>query len=373
MNKFYKYIKEAGDSVAIVGNGPISENLCKLIDSKKVIIRFNNIDYNNKGFKTNIWVHSFYHDIEERSGSFDFQFCPFPLKNEEVSQRRRGAEIRDLNPASLYFGSDSSYFSLLERDPHPSTGICFLWNLYKNNFPLHEYLIVGFDFFKTQPKTSHKPNIEFNRYIEMISNKFKNKKFYIKQPYSERKVRFFDDTSNKDEYQDEVYRSAKKLAEDLKLNKVLDYGAGSGFKIDKYFSDHQNVELADLGKTCKFLREKYNRKVYDLNMDSLYPEYYDLIIAADVIEHMDNPIILLDYLKNHSKYSIVSTPEKSSLESIYPGATHGPPGNPHHVREWTRKELFKLFDEYGFIIIDHIVYDEKNYLGQYLILKSHEF
>lgn len=75
---------------------------------------------------------------------------------------------------------------------------------------------------------------------------------------------------------------------------------------------------------------------------------FDVIVCADVIEHMDNPDVLLEIIRRHSNNSstiVISTPERDNIR----GLDHfGPPPNPTHVREWNQGELVGYFKKQGF-------------------------
>ena len=77
----------------------------------------------------------------------------------------------------------------------------------------------------------------------------------------------------------------------------------------------------------------------------------ELVICADVIEHLQNPDVIVEAIKKSgAKIAVISTPDRS----LIPGGMSGPPRNPHHVREWTMKE----FDSYlrqHFDVLEHYI------------------
>lgn len=68
---------------------------------------------------------------------------------------------------------------------------------------------------------------------------------------------------------------------------------------------------------------------------------YGLLLCSDVIEHIQEPDKLLDFIEAcRPKIIILSTPERNALVALGHGHSHdGPPKNLHHVREWTDSEL----------------------------------
>ena len=92
---------------------------------------------------------------------------------------------------------------------------------------------------------------------------------------------------------------------------------------------------------------------FSSNVDSILPNKIDIIICSDVIEHLIDPDLLLNYIKNlSSKNSIIylSTPDrdrmrgKSCMKSL----------KKEHIREWNYSEFKAYIADRGFQIIDHI-------------------
>ena len=146
---------------------------------------------------------------------------------------------------------------------------------------------------------------------------------------------YFDDTPYRDEYQDEVYSTAKKMFTDMEMRSVLDIGTGSGYKLMKYFKEF-NTMGADLEPTLTFLRNKYPDRQWG-TLDDL-PSWWDMIICSDVLEHISDPDAFLDLiLQKNFAVAVFSTPDRDSL---YHGPGNlGMPSNPAHVREWTMPEF----------------------------------
>ncbi|MEX5710334.1 methyltransferase domain-containing protein [Parafrankia sp. FMc6] len=73
----------------------------------------------------------------------------------------------------------------------------------------------------------------------------------------------------------------------------------------------------------------------------------DLVICSDVIEHLIDPVGILNRLRSlaRSGLLIISTPDRSHLEDASP---LGPPTNPLHIREWTSVEMCRLVTDCGF-------------------------
>ena len=141
----------------------------------------------------------------------------------------------------------------------------------------------------------------------------------------------------RDEWQDAVYQTAREYWDAYSLHSVCDVGCGSGFKLQKYFgSEHRTSVIGiDLPDTVAKLQKIYPDRLWS-TPDRL-PSYYgvDLVICADVIEHVDDPDALLAKLKSmRPRWLVISTPDRDLLKTPM-----GPPSNPQHVREWGFQEF----------------------------------
>jgi hypothetical protein len=181
--------------------------------------------------------------------------------------------------------------------------------------------------------------------------------FFIKRSYIHRTTyTHFDDTPLRDEYQDGVYRHARTLADQHRYRKVFDIGCGSGFKLLKYFPQHRIVG-SEIEPTLGWLRSNYRDHTWILSNFTSKPRFYpDIVICSDVIEHLVNPSLLLEYIASLTFQRLVlSTPERDSVQMRQSGFLHdGPPQNPCHVREWSFTELRLYLSQY-FRVTDHLL------------------
>jgi hypothetical protein len=188
------------------------------------------------------------------------------------------------------------------------------------------------------------------------------------------------DIDYKDEGQKEVYMFAKQFMEENALNNVIDVGCGSAYKLINMLGKFNTIGIETepcfsyLNKTYPFSKwllsgEKEKSFLY---YDELYNS--ELVICSDVIEHIINPDILLDYLISlNAKYYIISTPCRQILcnhpkfYTTYNKSWNGPPINNCHVREWTMNEFKEYISNKFDIISSH--YCEKQIECQYHLLK----
>jgi hypothetical protein len=165
----------------------------------------------------------------------------------------------------------------------------------------------------------------------------------------------FDDTSLKDEWQDGVYKAAWETALRNGYHRIVDFGCGSGYKLIKYFSVLDTIGY-EVQPTLAFLKSTYPQKRWEdsselarVSLDG------DILICSDVIEHLVDPLPLLQKLGSATvRYIFLSTPALDILADRGWSPRFGPPGNPSHVNEWTTQEFRNLVEPY-LRVFDHTV------------------
>lgn len=176
--------------------------------------------------------------------------------------------------------------------------------------------------------------------------------FFIKAGYQHRThVEAHDDRGYKEEFQKEVYQKAAVLMEEFQLNTVIDIGCGSGYKLHKYLGHFQTLGVDTAPVIAQAIQDYPMHKWADVSTFNPDLHEADLIICADVIEHVDNPDNLLKIISSikNWKYLIISTPERNQKRGVY---HFGPPPNTSHFREWNRKEFRKLLSKF-FVVTSH--------------------
>lgn len=220
---------------------------------------------------------------------------------------------------------------------------------------------------------------------------FYDEKYFINNAYVSRiNCEHYDDTNNTDEFQNDVYNYALDLANKNNLITVADVGCGSGYKLIKYFgikSRFKTIGL-EIEPTLSFLRDKYPSYQWESSdLHSPPPiDTIDIIICSDVIEHLSNPDILLNWLSLiNFKYLVISTPDREGASDIMKQISFlddaesnrmGPPSNPAHIREWSIYE-YKLYLQQYFKIQHHgkIAFEANNKLyieSQFIVAQKYE-
>lgn len=172
------------------------------------------------------------------------------------------------------------------------------------------------------------------------------KQLFLPENYTRRdKPEYFKDNT-RDVYQPDVYTFLKNLSFNFDAKKIVDIGCGNGDKL----AEIKNVYTVgiDFGENIKLAQKKYPGNHWiDLNIEKDLNSIKNIvkdgwIICSDVIEHLIDPSILLDFFSEvlPSVYGIViSTPERDRAR----GKNNlGPPANLSHVAEWNKEEFYQL-------------------------------
>jgi 2-polyprenyl-3-methyl-5-hydroxy-6-metoxy-1,4-benzoquinol methylase len=182
--------------------------------------------------------------------------------------------------------------------------------------------------------------------------------YFIKRGYVEREtVELGLEHSRTDEvvWQPDVYRAAAIVAARLGARRIIDLGCGNGRKLVELHPAFELVGI-DVGANIAGCRERYAVGTWlehDLDQDASLPLAREqlegaVLVAADVIEHLHRPELLLRVIREAldvAEVAIVSTPERLLTH----GVRHaGPPPNRKHVREWALDELAAFLAAEGF-------------------------
>ena len=161
-------------------------------------------------------------------------------------------------------------------------------------------------------------------------------------------------------YQAAAYDWALSLVHSYQLTSVADVGCGNAAKLARLHQANPAIETwgLDQPNAIKLCKSHYDfGRWLPINLDrpdSLPEKTFDLIISSDVIEHLENPDLLLDAIcrMSHSNTLVlISTPERVCLR----GNDCFSPPNPYHVREWSRGEFAAYLSSRGAEILDHKV------------------
>lgn len=152
------------------------------------------------------------------------------------------------------------------------------------------------------------------------------------------------------------YESIRDILSEIEVDKILEVGSGPGFSTqylreflkDKDFEASEYV--ADLVKEAQKRNpgvKIQQESIYELKR---YSNSFDLVVALEVLEHLQNPEIALKELHRvTSKYCLISIPNEPLWRILnicrfkYLNDFGNSPGHLHH---WSRKQLVKFFGKY---------------------------
>jgi SAM-dependent methyltransferase len=149
-------------------------------------------------------------------------------------------------------------------------------------------------------------------------------------------------------YQHPVYRVCRELLRSRAARSFLDVGSGPGTKVAELIAPLcRDLTLVDQPSSREIALRCVPGACFiaadldDLDLD--LERSFDLIVCADVLEHLKHPDACLDFIREHlaeGGRAVLSTPERDNLRG------HDCMESPHpeHVREWNAAE-FRAFVE----------------------------
>jgi len=169
----------------------------------------------------------------------------------------------------------------------------------------------------------------------------KENNYFLPREYVHRRdMKPWDDSEfHNDLYQKEVYAlAARTMAENPSWKTVIDIGCGSGYKLIKQLGCYDTIGV-ELPIALPALYRRYPDRDWREYNEHLFATCSpDLLISADVIEHVEEPdhfLLGLQLFRTVKKF-IFSTPDRHLVRGP---KDMGPPGNPAHYREWTLPEF----------------------------------
>lgn len=160
-----------------------------------------------------------------------------------------------------------------------------------------------------------------------------------------------------DEWQKEVYQLTNDVALKENYKTIIDIGCGSGYKLIHQLGNFDTTGI-EVDPTYSFLIEKYPDRKW-LLFDTVAPEKLkaDLLVCADVIEHLPDPDDLLEFISAIDfKELLISTPERDAVAGK---KDFGPPENTAHYREWNAIE-FKIYLRQWFDVKEQHIFEGRS-------------
>lgn len=156
------------------------------------------------------------------------------------------------------------------------------------------------------------------------------------------------------QYQYDVYRAAAALMQGTEVSSVLDVGSGPPLKLKSLLPAKPLVlHLVDQPQVAPLAAQLLPAATFtsaDLEtIDVDLGRRFDLVICADVIEHLRDPDPCLRFIRRHLSERgvlLISTPERDILR----GRDCDFCPHPMHVREWNREEFANFLRSRGWRI-----------------------
>lgn len=155
-------------------------------------------------------------------------------------------------------------------------------------------------------------------------------------------------------YQSHVYRWAGRLVQRAGYRRVLDVGCGVGTKLERYIAPTGativGIDQPSAVANCVRLERTGSFGEVDLENPAFeVAEPFDLVIFADVVEHLIDPTPAMEMIRRvlaSDGLALISTPERSRRR----GRACRKSEKPEHVREWARGEFVRFVKSCGLCV-----------------------
>lgn len=159
-------------------------------------------------------------------------------------------------------------------------------------------------------------------------------------------------------YQADFYAWALSIIREQGLASIADFGCGTAAKLAWIHEQVPSLKCCGLDQpnAISLCQSQYSFGEWlqcDLDSpESLEKRCFDLIVASDVIEHLENPDNLLATMRRFATPDtllMLSTPERLMLRGEHTRRS----GNRYHVREWSQLEFSQYLESRDIEIISH--------------------
>jgi len=160
-------------------------------------------------------------------------------------------------------------------------------------------------------------------------------------------------------YQYYVYKRCSRLLRSRGYDNLLDVGCGLPIKVKQHLYPYcRDITLVDQPSVAELAQQVLPHcEFLPANLEDIDFELakkFDLIICADVLEHLLNPDNCLDFIRRHLRphgLAVFSTPERDYLRGK--DCNHSP--KPEHIREWNSTEFAQYITSHSFKVLEHFL------------------
>ncbi len=161
---------------------------------------------------------------------------------------------------------------------------------------------------------------------------------------------------------DNFYSTVIKILRPLEVDSILDVGCGEGFTLDKFKKEGIGKKLSGIDYSDDAL--ELGAKIYpdlDLKKGDIYDikakeNSFDLVMATEVLEHLDDPNkALKELIRVSRKYIMLSVPNEPFFigANFLRGKYLKSFGNhPEHINHWTFIGFEKFLKKNGLKIVE---------------------
>lgn len=163
-------------------------------------------------------------------------------------------------------------------------------------------------------------------------------------------------------YQFYAYEYIANLITERSLTSIIDVGCGVAAKLAMINRKLPHLKIIGIDQQsaidyCKSTHDFGEWYVEDFENLTEAQETVkaDIVSCIDVIEHVSNPDLILEYLKlkvNDKGLIVVSTPERDRAR----GRDCSSSPNKYHVREWSAEEFKTYLTSQGFEVVDQKIF-----------------
>jgi SAM-dependent methyltransferase len=166
-------------------------------------------------------------------------------------------------------------------------------------------------------------------------------------------------------YQYDVYRLADTTLKNRRSASFLDVGCGVGTKVAGMIVPHAPALCLGDHPSSRELVEQFVPGAHFVgqNLETVEVSLgrtFDVVVCADVLEHLHNPVPCTRFLRDHlapGGVAFISTPERDYLR----GSTCMESPHPSHVREWNRDEFRSYLTSQGLSVQKQIFYPQEKW------------
>ena len=191
-----------------------------------------------------------------------------------------------------------------------------------------------------------------------INDRFFDDSIEIKTKYSDNKdkIEYWSYPENYTKYKDVFHRFFEERLKNIikvnpNINSLLDIGSGYGFFLDYIREKIPNVSGLELDPdVMKYARDKLGLNVMSERIEYFESsERFDCITMCDVLEHLIDPVAVLERCWNLLSSGGVIFIQVPNLVGFKLPFGHGW-GLPHHIWQFGPRSLIKLVENCGFSV-----------------------